>query len=96
MRIIPCLSCLVDTIHDITQAQRNSSESHRVQLDVASLACVVAKIKIRGQKKLLAHTHVTELWVARLRVWDQFRSMLAVNSTLLSDDQGLKHFNAQE
>ena len=41
-------------------------------------------------------THVTELWVARLRVWDQFRSMLAVNSTLLSDDPGLKHFNAQE
>ena len=41
-------------------------------------------------------THVTELWVARLRVWDQFRSMLAVNSTLLSDDLGLKHFNAQE
>ena len=41
-------------------------------------------------------THVSELWVARLRVWDQFRSMLAVNSTLLSDDPGLKHFNAQE
>ena len=41
-------------------------------------------------------THVSELWVARLRVWDQFRLMLAVNSTLLSDDPGLKHFNAQE
>ena len=43
-----------------------------------------------------ATTHVTELWVARLRVWDRFRSMLAVNSTLLSDDPGLKHFDAQE
>ena len=41
-------------------------------------------------------THVTDLWVARLRVWDQFRSMLAVNSTLLSDDLGLQHFYAQE
>ena len=41
-------------------------------------------------------THVTELWVARLWVWDQFRSMLTVNSTLLCDDPGLKHFNAQE
>ena len=46
--------------------------------------------------KHFADTHVTDLWVARLRVWDQFRSMLAVNSTLLSDDPGLKHFNAQE
>ena len=33
----------------------------------------------------LQTTHVTDLWVARLLVWDQFRSMLAVNSTLLSD-----------
>ena len=41
-------------------------------------------------------THVTDLWVARLRVWDQPLWMLAVNNTLLNDDLGLKFFNAQE
>ena len=41
-------------------------------------------------------THVTDIRVARLRIWDQLRWMLAVNSTLLGDDPGLKHFNAQE
>ena len=45
---------------------------------------------------ILTCTHVTDLLVARLRVWDQLRSMLAVNSMLLSDDPGLKNFNAQE
>ena len=71
--------------------------------DVFSRPCYVllvsfAALKQRNLKWQLPSlsTHVTELWVARLRVWDQFRSMLAVNSTLLSDDQGLKHFNAQE
>ena len=41
-------------------------------------------------------THVTDLWVLRLRLWDLLRWMLAANSTVLSDDLGLKHFNAQE
>ena len=43
-----------------------------------------------------APTHVTQGLVLRLRLWDLFRWMLAVNSTVLSDDLGLKHFNAQE
>ena len=36
---------------------------------------------------------VTDLWVARLRLWDQLRWVMTVNSTLLSDKPGLKHFN---
>ena len=38
-------------------------------------------------------THVTDLWVARLRLWDQLRWAVTVNSTLLSDNLGLKHFD---
>ena len=38
---------------------------------------------------------MTDLWVARLRLWDQLRWVVTVNSTLLShgDNLGLKHFN---
>ena len=38
-------------------------------------------------------TNMTDLWVVCLLPWDQLRWMLAANSTQLSDDQGLKHFN---
>ena len=38
-------------------------------------------------------THVTDLWVLRLRLWDLPCWMLAVNSTVLSDGQELNHFN---
>ena len=38
-------------------------------------------------------TDVTEGRVLRLRLWDLLRWMLAVNSTVLSDCPGLKHFN---
>ena len=39
---------------------------------------------------------MTQGLVLRLRLWDLLRWMLALNSTVLSDDQALKHFNAQE
>ena len=41
---------------------------------------------------------MTDLWVVRLRVWDQLRSMLAVNSTLLSDQNlnNLMHKSERE
>ena len=38
-------------------------------------------------------THVSELLVARLRLLDQLRWVVTMNSTLLSDNLGLKHFN---
>ena len=38
-------------------------------------------------------THVTQRLVLRLRLGDLLRWMVALNSTVLSDDQGLKHFN---
>ena len=41
----------------------------------------------------LAITHVTQGLVLRLRLWHLLRWMLAVNSTVLSDGPGLKHFN---
>ena len=44
----------------------------------------------------MSNTQVTQGLVLRLRLWDLFRWMLAVNSTVLSDDLRLKHFNAQE
>ena len=34
----------------------------------------------------VADTHVTDRWVAHLRLWDQLRWVVAVNSTLLSDN----------
>ena len=50
----------------------------------------------RPPSKALTCTHVIQGLVLRLRLWDLFRWMLAVNSTVLSDDLGLKQFNAQE
>ena len=41
-------------------------------------------------------THLTQGPVLHLRLWDLLLWMLALNCTVLSDDPGLKHFNAQE
>ena len=43
-----------------------------------------------GRQKI---AHVTDLWALHLRLLDLLRWMLAVNSTVLSDEPGLKHFN---
>ena len=36
---------------------------------------------------------MTNILIPRLGLWDQFRMMLVVNSPVLSDKPGLKHFN---
>ena len=68
----------------------DSDESRREHAGYQCLGCrqTWSTLFALGQ-----HTHVSELWVACLRLWDQLRWVVTVNSTLLSDNLGLKHFN---
>ena len=53
----------------------------------------MTRIAVLFDSILCQSTHVSELWVAHLRLWDQLRWVVTVNSRLLSDNLGLKHFN---
>ena len=59
-----------------------------------SIHCVLKHFNLKQLGKIWFQiTHVSELLVARLRLLDQLRWVVTMNSTLLSDNLGLKHFN---
>ena len=64
------------------QARTGKQSKHSVQAD-----------KILAATFHIGSTYVTDLdlWVLCLRLWDLLRWMLAVNSTVLSDDPGLNN-----
>ena len=61
--------------------------------ECASEVYLTGTAKCSSESSPGGSTHVSGLWVLCLRLWNLLRLMLAVNSTVLSDSPGLKHFD---